>query len=337
MNPDLSLPPDVDPTPFKKYLLEYLGANLSGTLCSSVANLLAIDYAGRLNSKPDLDYHINECTLRIKKQLGLRVITDESFSSIMSLFTIAITPERDIDTDEDTKSQTQSHDALIDSIIASYFYKLTPEETAIIKTLIKEILNGKDGKEMMNVASFNPKLFYSIVVSAVREKNKLEEVMESVKLHLTRILSKNKQQTKQQSGIKSLVSKISLIGGLMLTASTGLVLGGIALPALILPATAAVIKLSPKLGEKLTESSDKEINVMQKEEKIIVNILHSTDKDNNITQSTEKNVEQKVDKTKLKNLLESIDISKQSEKTLDNKFEQRLYEKSKSLKKGHTR
>lgn len=336
MNTDLSLPPGVDPTPFKEYFLEYLGANLSEALCSSVANLLAIDYSGRLESKPDLDYHINECTLRIKKHLGLRVVTDESFSSVMSLFTIAITPEREIDADDD-KSQEQSHDALIDSIIATYFHDLTPEETAIIKSLIKEILNGKDGKEMMNVASSNPKLFYSIVVSAVREKNKLEEVLESVKLHLTRILSKNKQQVKQQSGIKGLVSKISLIGGLMLTASTGLVMGGLALPALILPATAAVVKLSPKLGEKVSPSTEQEINTIQEESETIVNTLHATDKDDSITHSTEKNVEKKINKTKLKNLLKSIGISKNSQKAVNNKFEQKLNTKSKSSEKGRTR
>ena len=335
MNTNLSLPSGVDPAPFKEYFLEYLGANLSESLCSSVANLLAIDYVGRLESKIDLDYHINECTLRIKKQLGLKVVTDESFSSVMSLFTIAITPERDIDTDDD-KAQEQSHDALIDSIIATYFHDLTPEETAIIKSLMKEILNGKDGKEMMIVASSNPKLFYSIVVSAIREKNKLEEVLESVKLHLTQVMSKNKQQVKQQSGLKNLVSKLSLIGGLMLTASTGLVLGGLALPALILPATAAVVKLSPKLGEKATSSPEQEVMTVQKESKTIVNTLHATDKDNSITQSAEKNIEKKIDKTKLKDLLESIGVSKKNEKTVKNKFEQKLQTKSKSENKGRS-
>lgn len=335
MNTDLSLPPGVDPTPFKEYLLEYLGANLSESLCSSVANLLAIDYVGRLESKPDLDFHINECTLRIKKQLGLKVVTDESFSSVMSLFTIAITPERDIDTD-DEKAQEQSQDALIDSIIATYFHDLTPEETAIIKSLMKEILNGKDGKEMMIVASSNPKLFYSIVVSAIREKNKLEEVLESVKLHLTQVMSKNKQQVKKQSGLRGLVSKLSLIGGMMLTASTGLVLGGVALPAIILPATAVVVKLSPKLGEKTVSSPEQEVITTQKESKAIVNNLHATDKDSSITQSTEKNIEQKVDKAKIKDLLESIKISKTNEKTVENKFEKKLQTKSKSESKGRS-
>lgn len=337
MKVNLSLPPDVDPTPFKEYFLEYLGANLSKRLCESLANLLAIDYAGRLNAAPDLTIHINECTLRIKKQLGLKVITDESFSSIMDLFIIAITPERDLDTDENNKSNEQSHDALIDSIIASYFYDLTPEETAIIRTLMKEILNSKNGKEMMNAASSNPKLFYSIVVSAIREKDKLQEVLESVKLHLTRIFLKNKEQFKKQSRLQTIVSKISLIGGLMLTASTGLALGGLALPALILPATATVVKASPELGEKIATPSNKRINEKGKEEKTITNTLHLTDKENSVGHSAQKNIEQKLIKSKLKNLLESIEVSKQSEKLSNHKFEERLNNKNKSIEKGRSR
>jgi hypothetical protein len=89
----------------------------------------------------------------------------------------------------------------------------------------------------------------------------------------------------------------------MLTASTGLVLGGLTLPALILPATATVFKLSPKIGEKIASSYDKEINENQKEAKTIVKTLHPTNKKNTRSHSAEKNIKQELDKTKLKNLL----------------------------------
>lgn len=337
MRIDLSLPPGVDPNPFKEYFLEYLRGNLSERLCISLANLLAVDYAGRLDSKPDLALHINECTLRIKKQLGLKVITDESFSSIMNIFIIAITPERDIDSNESNKPKEQSHDALIDSIIASYFYDLSPEETVIIRTSMREILNSANGKEMMNVASSNPKLFYSIVVSAIRKNDKLQEVLESVKLHLTRIFLKDKEQLKKQSGLQTIVSKISLMGGLILTASTGLVLGGLALPALILPATATVVKVSPELGEKIASPSDKSPDKKGKEGEIITTTLSLTDKENSVVHSAQKNVEQKLVNAKLKNLLKSIEVSKQNEKIPGHKFEERLNNKNKLLEKGRSR
>lgn len=330
MKVDLSLPPGVDPKPFKEYFLKYLGGNLSEKLCASLANLLAVDYAGRLNSKPDLAFHINECTLRIKKQLGLKVVTDESFSSIMSLFIIAISPEKNIDSDESNQSKEQSHESLIDSIITSYFYNLTPEEASLIRALMKEILNSTNGKNMLNVIFSNPKLFYSIVVSAIRENEKLEEVLESLKLHLTRIFLKNQEQLKRQNALQSITSKISLIGGLFLTASTGLILGGLALPALILPATATVVKVSPQLGEKISTSTDKSWRKNAKEEKAI------TDKENSVALSNKKNVEKKVVKAKIKNILESVEILKQNEKTSSHKFEERLNNKNKLLEKGRS-
>lgn len=331
MKIDLALPQGIDPKPFKEYFLKYLKGNLSEKLCTSLANLLAVDYAGRLNSKPDLALHINECTLRIKKEIGLKVVTDESFSSIMSLFIIAITPEKNIDTDETNKPTVQSHEALIDSIIASYFYNLSPEEASIIRALMKEILNSTNGKNMLNAASSNPKLFYSIVVSAIREHEKLEEVLESVKLHLTRIFFKDKEQLKRQNVLQSISSKISLIGGLFLTASTGLVLGGLALPALILPVTATVVKVSPLIGEKIGMPADNNsISNKAKKEKVIAN------KENSLALSAEKNVEQTLVKAKLKNLLKSVEILKQNEKKPSYKFEERLNNKNKSLEKGRS-
>ena len=305
MSTNLSLPSEVNPVPFKKYFLEYLGVNLSSTLCSSLANLLAIDYTGRLNSSISLDTYINECSLRIKKNLGLKVITDESFSSVMTLFTIAITPEKDIDTDDD-KSKDKSQDALIDTIITTYFNDLAPEEVAIIKTLIKDLLNGKDGKEMMNVASSNPKLFYSIIVTAVREKNKSEEVLESVRNNLSNALVISKHKDQKQSTLKNIVNKLSLIGGLIATASSGLILGGLALPALIFPATATVVKLSPRLVDTIIPTAEKINNTMQ--QKLSTKSPSPHVEDNKLSPSTIKNIETKIDKAKLGSLVKALSI-----------------------------
>ena len=111
MQRNITLPPGANPEAFQEYFLDFLGNNLSESLCSSISNLLAIDYSGRLESAPELKEYINICALRIKKYLGLKVVTDESFSSAMTLFTIAITPERNIDAD-DAISQEQSQGAL---------------------------------------------------------------------------------------------------------------------------------------------------------------------------------------------------------------------------------
>ena len=57
---------------------------------------------------------------------------------------------------------------------------------------MKEILNGKDLKEIMIVASVWSKTFLFNCSFSYSQKNKLEEVLESVKLYLTQVISENK-------------------------------------------------------------------------------------------------------------------------------------------------
>jgi len=321
MKNNITLPEGANPEAFQNYFLDFLGNNLSNSLCNSISNLLAIDYSGRLESAPNLKEYINLCALRIKKSLGLKVVTDESFSSAMTLFTIAITPERDIDED-DSISQEKSQDALIDSVIAVHFVNLSPKETTLIKSLMKELLNGKDGKEMMNAISSNPKLFYSVVVSALRENKKQKEVSEAIHQHLTTISSKDRQNEKQKTGVKSLSSQIALAGGLMIAASTGLILEGLALPALIIPATAAAIKLAPKLGEQTADSlSQNSTTIKPKDSKPLTNEPKTTNKDNSITKPT---VKPNLSKQELKDLVKTVDIK---ETTITEEIEQSKSEK----------
>ncbi len=338
MKSNMILPDGANPDAFKEYFLEYLGTNLSESLCNSISNLLAIDYSGRLKSAPELKEYINTCALRIKKHLGLKVVSDESFSSAMSLFTVAITPEKDIDTDED-KSQEQSQDALIDSMIATHFADLSPDEVILIKSLIKELLNGKDGKEMMNAISSNPKLFYSVVISALRENKKQKEISEVVQQHLTTIISKQLKVQKQQVGFKGLISKVSLAGSLMIAASTGLVLGGLLLPALIIPATISAVKIAPILGEKVADTILKDAApIPLKESKNIIVDSGVTDKKNSITKTTKKTVEHNLRKKELKDLVKTIDIKEKiADKNINqSKTEKVLLDKKLNSKNGRT-
>jgi hypothetical protein len=318
---------EADSAAFKEYFLEYLAPNLSKKLCNSISNLLALDYANRLKSKPELPDYINLCTLRLKKHLSQKIITDESFSSAMSLFAIAITPEKNIDADDD-KAQKQSQDAVIDAVIATHFVDLSPDEVILIKSLIKDLLNGKDGKEMLNMISSNPKLFYSQIVAALRENKKQEEMLESIHQHLTKVLSKDKQVKKQHNEPKGLLGKLFLIGGLMLAASTGLVIGGLALPALIVPLTAAAVKFAPILGEQLTNTLAKKPIAPKQESKVqISQALNNKKQESSILKNQEKTVVKSLDKQQIKNLILKVDPNtktldqdtNKSKKVLDNR------------------
>jgi len=250
MKNELKLPEGVNPKPFYLHLEEHLGNNFGDTLRRSISNLLAIDYSIRLKSTPELEEYVNLCGSRLKKHLDHKIIFNETFSSAMTLFAIAITPEKQ-DDEETDKSVEQSQDAIIESVISSHFGDLSHDEQQIIKIVLKDLLNSKDGKELMAIVTSDPKLFHSTVLSAVRTKKQQQEISEFVRIQLSSILLHSKALDQKVTGLKSTFAKIALVGGIIVAASIGLVIGGLALPALILPVTLYAVKHGPAVGEKI--------------------------------------------------------------------------------------
>ena len=100
--------------------------------------------------------------------------------------------------------------------------------------VLKDLLNGKDGKELITIVTSNPKLFHSIVLSAVNAKKQQQEISESVGTYLSSILVQSKALNQKVTGFKSAFAKIALVGSVIAAASIGMVVGGLALPALVL-------------------------------------------------------------------------------------------------------
>lgn len=249
MRNEIKLPAGVDPEPFYLHLDKYLSNNLGEQLRRSISNLLAIDYSLRLKSTPKLDEYVNLCGTRLKKHLDHKIILNETFSSAMTLFAVAITPEKQ--DDDNTKSTEQSIDVVIESVISSHFGNLSHAEQQTIRMVLKDLLNGKDGKELMTIVTSNPKLFHTMVMSAVKAKKQQQEISELVGNNLTSIMTKSNVLNQKVTGFKSVFAKIALAGSLVAAASIGIVVGGLALPALVLPATICAIKYGPTLGEKV--------------------------------------------------------------------------------------
>ncbi len=250
MKNDIKLPEGVNPKPFYLYLEEHLSNNLGDTLIHSISNLLAIDYSLRLKSTPELKEYVKLCGSRLKKHLDQKIIFNETFSSVMTLFAIAITPEKQNDDDND-KSIEQSQDAVIESVISSHFGDLSLKEQQIIRLVLKDLLSGKDGKELLSIVISDPKLFHSTVLSAIKAKKQQQKISEFVGVHLNSILSQSKTLDQKVTGLKSTFAKIALAGSLIIAASIGVVVGGLALPILVLPATLYAVKYGPALGEKI--------------------------------------------------------------------------------------
>ncbi len=315
MSKAMELPDGVDPLPFINEITEHLGNNLNGNVSKSISNLLAIDYANRLNSEPDITEYVELCVSRLKKHIGKEVVIEDGFSISMTLFTVAITPERDVSDDND-KGQEQSQDALIESIIGSHFGDLSPEEQANIKTVLKDLLTGKNGKEMMEIVVSDPKLFYSIVVSAIKSQKHQKQVMEFIEDHLTKVMNQSNKVQSKTGGLKNTIGKLALAGSVLLAASVGIVIGGLALPAIIVPAAIAAIKYGPIIGEKLGAGAVNQSSAIQKEVSALDNIKSASmataqtlSKAQNQKIEKPKAITKTLSKAKIKSIVKSVDIS----------------------------
>jgi hypothetical protein len=250
MKNDVFLELGATPEPFFHKMIDYLGNNLDQILCRSVANLLSLDYIIRLNQKPELHTHINNCIRRLQKYLGTRVVLDHTLMESMELFIAAIT-EEDTDSAKDQKSQEQLIDALIESTIAQSFGNLSPQEQVVIRSVLKEIINSRDKKELLSMISSNPNLLQKLVMQTVKAESTEKEIAHNVTKHMKDMLVQSKKIDEKQENIKTLFGKIAVSAGLLFTASLGMMFSGLLLPAMIVPAAIIAIKITPPIGKKI--------------------------------------------------------------------------------------
>jgi hypothetical protein len=337
MKNKIKLPAGVNPKPFNLHLDEQLSNTLGEQLRHSISNLLAIDYSLRLNSSPPLEEYVNLCGSRLKAHIDHKIIFDETFSAAMTLFTVAITPQQQTD-EEDQKSVQQSQDAVIESVIAAHFGDLSYEEQQTIRMVLKNLLNGKDGKELMNIVTSDPKLFHSIVASAVKAK-KQQEISEVVGTHLTTILVKSKALNKKVTGFKAAFAKMFLATGIVLAASIGIVIGGLALPALILPTVLCAVKYGSALGEKIGNNIAQNVPSIALETKSLNELIRQESKGTSVDKpELSNNIKNQLSQEQTKELaqgieLESVNIKENKEQTA---LERASQQRSTSNDKGRT-
>ena len=337
MKNDIKLPEGVNPKPFYLHLEEHLSNNLGDTLIHSISNLLAIDYSLRLKSTPELKEYVELCGSRLKKHLDQKIIFNETFSSVMTLFAIAITPEKQ-NYDDDDKSIEQSQDAVIESVIFSHFGDLSLQEQQIIRLVLKDLLSGKDGKELLNIVISDPKLFHSTVLSAIKAKKQQQQISAFVGAHLYSILSQSKTLDKKVTGLKSTFAKIALAGSLIIAASIGVVVGGLALPILVLPATLYAVKYGPVLGKKMGTIVAQNIPNIVNETKNLAQLKNATKEISVDTPklTTSIGIKNELSQEKAKELAKTLELKPMgvTEVTDQTKLDKALEPKSKSESRG---
>lgn len=274
MKNNIDILKDIDNSTFLNKIKSHLSSNLSNYFSTSLANMLAIDYVNRLKKEPTLDEYAEKCADRLKKHLKHRVVTDETFAEVMTLFAIAITDKKEIG-DEVVNTQEKNQDIFIDDLVAAHFSDLSPAEQKNVKEVLKSLLTGRDGKEIMNFIHSDPKLFYSLVFSAYKEKTKQKEMLEAITINLNKIIADTKSINRRKNNIKSLTAKIMMAAGLVAVASAGIFIGGLVLPALIVPAFAFSVRLAPVLGEKVGETIAQNNGLVQKKQNHLKELVAS--------------------------------------------------------------
>lgn len=293
---------------FLSHIINYLENNLDKKSCISISNLLTIDYINRLKAKPPLSHYIATCINRLKKHLKDKIILDNNFSTIMTLFAVAITEESE---DNDIYSSEKAQDALIESTISELFSNLTSEEHGAIKAFIKKMINGNPKKinTILNLVKSEPERLKEIVTTALNKNIEPKKIPVFVEQNLEQNIFQSTALEKKTNRIRNFFSKIAFTSGALLTASLGVFLGGLILPALVIPSIIATIKVAPLIANKLSNIVIKEsANTEQ------TPIGHDYAQQTKIAKQTDISLIPTIDKPtisqeKIKNLVKNIDIN----------------------------
>ncbi|HJD66956.1 MAG TPA: RP853 family protein [Rickettsia endosymbiont of Bembidion lapponicum] len=285
---------NIDTTLFKKDIINNFINNLTEITCSTLANMLAIDYAVRLNSKPEAKKYINVCISRLKNHLRLRVINDDSFSLALKLFVILITPE-----DENNQNiSEQSQDIVAENLVEMYFgaEKISREEKLKIKNVFKVLLKEKNFDEIINYAQSHVKLFRTSLRYGINKYKTPNEISVYIQQEFSKVLEISSELTRRSNLFKQTTGKIVGAACALLVGAISVATAGAAFSIVVLPVSIFAVKYAPKIGEKIGElilNNDKAIKLEQNNiNQIIAKI--SNNNENLLSQEKRQNIQKSI-------------------------------------------
>ena len=251
------LPTDINIGVFQQPIKRNFSNNITKKACNMLGGMLALDYNIRV--KVTVTDHIATCVTKLKNYLGQKVITDDSFSTIVVLFSVAISPEQRKD---NKNSMNQEQDTTIDSIINLHFGDLTAQEKDLVRGLLKDMLLSKDRSAIVNFIAAESKLFKKLVLEALIMSSKQLEINNHVRKNMQKILHKVVDLNKKITNFKEIASKLTMTACTLGVIGAGLLTGGIILPIIAVPGLLLSMKYAPKMGERVAQmilDSDKAI------------------------------------------------------------------------------
>ncbi|EOB10213.1 hypothetical protein H376_3610 [Rickettsia prowazekii str. GvF12] len=252
---------------FKKDIINNFVNNLTKSTCSTIANMLAIDYTLRLNSKPEAEKYIKKCVTRLKSYLGMRVINDDNFSVALELFAIMITYEYENEQNKDNILE-QSQNVIAANLVEVYFSdaKITSSEKEKIKNIFKTLLKEKNFDKIINYAESHKKLFKMSVMYAMQKYNNIDQATIYIKKEFNKILDMSLAFTQKCNIFKQTTGKIVGAVCALLVGAISVATAGAAFSIIIVPTLIFAIRYAPALGEKIGEFILNNDNVIKLEQ-----------------------------------------------------------------------
>jgi len=255
---------------FQKKISEELCNNLTKQVCVSTGNILAIDYEIRLESTPKIEIYVNNCITKLKAFLGQKVITDDSFSTVLMLFAVAITSET-VNYQDKNNIINKSEDIIIDTLINTNFAGANLEEKGGVKLVLKDLLSSDGSYDVMNFIQAEPKIFSAMVIHYLKQYKNSQEMINNIRLEIDKIVKTTTEHNKKLEIFKQATSKITAAICAIAVGAITVVTAGAAFALIVVPAAIIAVEYAPKIGEKIGEiilSADK--NVTKQENNIVV-------------------------------------------------------------------
>lgn len=241
--------------------------NITNHACLTLARIIAIDHKIRLNSIPKITLHLNNCICKLKNFLRQKVLTDDSFSTVLTLFAVAISPE--VTDFQDNNIVQKSENIIIDTLINIHFPNISIKEKNNIKLILKNLFSAKNSYEIINLIQTEPEIFQTTVMSALKKYQNLIEINKQIKSDLDKIADITSTHYKKIEILRQAASKIITAVCTVAVGAITVATAGASSALIVIPAAILAVKYAPKIGEKIGDgilSIDK--SVINQQEKI---------------------------------------------------------------------
>ena len=308
MTNNINLPVGIDTDSFRKKLKAELENNLTKNTINSLASLLAIDYSIRFSAANMLD-HIEVCIARLRSHIKGKVVTDDSFSSSLALFAVAITIDKEKAEDTEYREKDQSIElnkkenevsstlvnlspkelakeemhadfslknkskstigAVIGAIVASCFPDSKESEKRILSEVLDACSEIHDISEILELVNSDPALFKGVADKALSENKKREEIAKFVISQISKIIHQQQKISQAKSNIRSWSSKLVLTACISVAAGVGFAVTGPVLPILLVPAIIATSRISSKITEVVHGEISSKANTIKHDQELL--------------------------------------------------------------------